>query len=100
MAFKKGASAVVIRFESGAIGYHGATSGARVTRISYGFQIQTRKGMLEYDHYYGEIRHFTECVLEKKAPMTDGRSALRSRRVIWALYNAEHNHMLADLRGI
>ena len=135
---KEGTSAVVMRFESGAIGYHGATWGARGTRLGYDFQIQTEKGMLEYDHYSGEIRlydqdgehqpagtlpqqkysilwtreeqigkqtqheirHFTECVLEGKTPMTDGRSALRSLRVIWALYNAEHNHMLADLRGI
>ena len=135
---KEGTSAVVMRFESGAIGYHGATWGARGTRLSYDFQIQTEKGMLEYDHSSGEIRlydeegehqpagtisqqkysilwtreeqigkqtqheirHFTECVLEGKTPMTDGRSALRSLRVIWALYNAEHNHMLADLRGI
>ena len=135
---KEGTSAVIMRFESGAIGYHGATWGARGTRLSYDFQIQTEKGMLEYDHSSGEIRlydeegehqpagtiaqqkysilwtreeqigkqtqheirHFTECVLEGKTPMTDGRSALRSLRVIWALYNAEHNHMLADLRGI
>lgn len=135
---KEGTSAVVMRFESGAIGYHGATWGARGTRLSYDFQIQTEKGMLEYDHSSGEIRlydeegehqpagtiaqqkysvlwkrdeqigkqtqheirHFTECVLEGKTPMTDGRSALRSLRVIWELYNAEKNHKLADLRGI
>ena len=135
---KEGTSAVVLRFESGAIGYHGATWGARGTRLAYDFQIQTEKGMLEYEHMSGEvrvynengehkpggaaesqkysviwkrdeqpgkmtqheIRHFTDCVLNKKTPLTDGRSALRSLRVIWALYNAEHNHMLADLRGI
>ena len=135
---KEGTSALIMRFESGAIGYHGATWGARGTRLSYDFQIQTEKAMLEYDHSSGEIRkydeegehqpagtisqqkysvlwkrseqigkqtqheirHFTDCVLNKKTPMTDGRSALRSLRVIWELYNAEHNHKLADLRGI
>jgi predicted dehydrogenase len=38
---KEGTSAVILRFESGAIGYHGATWGARGTRLSYDFQIQT-----------------------------------------------------------
>ena len=47
-----------------------------------------------------EIAHFTDCVLNHKTPITDGRSALRSLRVIWELYNAEKNHKLADLRGI
>ena len=135
---KEGTSAVILRFESGAIGYHGATWGARGTRLSYDFQIQTEKGLLEYDHSSGEIRlyneegehqpagtiaqqkysvvwnrdeepgkmtqheiaHFTDCVLNHKTPITDGRSALRSLRVIWELYNAEKNHKLADLRGI
>ncbi|MBP3605723.1 MAG: Gfo/Idh/MocA family oxidoreductase [Clostridia bacterium] len=137
---KEGTSAVILRFESGAIGYHGATWGARGTRLGYDFQIQCEKGMLEYEHMDGEVRvynengthqpgyiegnknrrysivwkreeemgkmtqheiaHFTDCVLNHKKPMTDGRSALRSLRVIWELYNAEKNHKLADLRGI
>ena len=137
---KEGTSAVILRFESGAIGYHGATWGARGTRLGYDFQIQTEKAMLEYEHMSGEVRvydengehrpgfhdenknakytvvwkrdeamgkmtqheiaHFTDCVLNHKKPMTDGRSALRSLRVIWELYNAEKNHKLADLRGI
>ncbi len=137
---KEGTSALILRFESGAIGYHGATWGARGTRLGYDFQIQCEKGMLEYDHTGGEVRvydengehrpgyneenknrkytvvwkrdedagkmtqheiaHFTDCVLNHKTPITDGRSALRSLRVIWELYNAEKNHKLADLRGI
>jgi hypothetical protein len=39
-------------------------------------------------------------VLEDKKPFTDGRTALQSLRVIWALYNAEKNEKLADLRGL
>ena len=137
---KEGTSAVILKFENGAIGYHGATWGARGTRLGYDFQIQTEKAMLEYDHTSGEVRvydengehrpgyneenknrkyavvwnrdeepgkmtqheiaHFTDCVLNHKTPITDGRSALRSLRVIWELYNAENNHKLADLRGI
>lgn len=135
---REGTSAVTIKFKNGAIGYHGATWGARGTRLAYDFQIQTEKGLLDYEHRSGEIRfydgiavhepgetyspqrskviwkradglgkqtqheirHFTECVLEDKEPLTSGRVALQSLRVIWALYNAENNHTLADLRGL
>ena len=133
---KEGTSAVTIKFENGAIGYHGATWGARGTRLGYDFQIQTEKGMLEYDHQTGEvllydknrehdpgeilekvdkkvlftydpgkptqheIRHFAECVLEDKIPMTDCHSALQSVRVIWKLYDAEKFGIVADLRGL
>ena len=134
----EGTSALVMKFENGTVGYHGATWGARGTRLAYDFQIQTEKGMLEYDHTSGElrlyngcgehtpggsserqsytilwkrdggksketqheIRHFTECVLEDKTPLTDGKTAIQSLRVIWKLYNAEQNNMLADLRGL
>ena len=47
-----------------------------------------------------EIRHFADCVLNDKKPLTDGRSALQGLRVIWKLYNAEDNGILADLRGL
>ena len=136
---REGTSAVVMKFANGAIGYHGATWGARGTRMAYDFQIQTEKGMLEFEYNSGEIRfyngsgehvpnggnesqtynilwrrddiytnkqtqyeikHFAECVLEDKKPFTDGRTALQSLRVIWALYNAEKNDKLADLRGL
>jgi len=135
---REGTSAVVLKFESGAIGYHGATWGARGTRQDYDFQIHTEKGMLEYEHASGEvrlydgalmhkpgeilerqkctvlwtrdanrdkqtqyeIRHFAECVLTGKKPLTDGRTALQSLRVIWELYNAERNGIMADLRGL
>ena len=133
----EGTSAVTIKFKNGAIGYHGATWGARGTRLGYDFQIQTEKGLLEYAHNYREvrlynqeavhvpgvvsnmgydviwkrdsdtreetqheIRYFADCVLNDKKPLTDGRSALQGLRVIWALYNAEKNGILADLRGL
>ena len=134
---KEGTSAVTIKFKNGAVGYHGATWGARGTRLGYDFQIQTEKGLLEYAHNYREvrlynqeavhvpgvvsnmgydviwkrdsdtreetqheIRYFADCVLNDKKPLTDGRSALQGLRVIWALYNAEKNGILADLRGL
>lgn len=135
---REGTSALVMKFENGVVGYHGATWGARGTRLAYDFQVQTEKGLLEYEHRSGEVRlyngsgahvpgggtekqsynilwkrdgetsketqheikHFTECVLEDKTPLTNGRSALQGLRVIWALYNAEENNVLADLRGL
>ena len=59
---KEGTSAAIFYFENGAIGYHGATWGARGTRMSYDFQIQTEKGMLEYDHYEGKIKLYDASV--------------------------------------
>ncbi len=134
---REGTSALVMKFENGVVGYHGATWGARGTRLGYDFQIQTEKGMLEYEHYSGEIRiyngsgihrpgeranqsynvlwkregatsketqheiaHFVDCVENDKLPLTNGRVALQGLRVIWALYNAEENNTLADLRGL
>ena len=134
---REGTSALVMKFESGALAYHGATWGARGTRLGYDFQIQTEKGMLEYDHANGmvrfysgskkhepgtienqnykvlwlregpttkhtefEIAHFAECVKMGKKPLTDGRTALQSLRVIWALYDAERHGVMADLRGL
>ena len=135
---REGTSALVMKFKNGAIGYHGATWGARGSRLSYDFQVMTEKGLLDYEHASGEIRfyngngvhkpdggserqqynviwkrgerlgkstqyeirHFADCVLNDKKPLTDGRSALQSLRVIWELYDAEKNHRLADLRGL
>ena len=134
---REGTSAATIEFENGAIGYHGATWGARGTRLGYDFQIQMEKGMLEYEHASGqvrlydassahvpgqsetfsykvlwereqsanketqhEMRHFADCVLNGKKPLTDGRSALQGLRVIWKMYDAERFNWIADLRGL
>ena len=135
---REGTSALVMKFENGVVGYHGATWGARGTRLAYDFQVQTEKGLLEYEHTVGEvrlyngsgdhkpgeatekqsynvlwkrageasketqheIRHFTECVLEDKTPLTNGRAALQGLRVIWKLYDAEKHGVMADLRGL
>ena len=133
---REGTSAVTMKFASGAVAYHGATWGARGTRLGYDFQVHTEKGLLDYDHragtitYYSkeeahepgkpsknskkilwdegtgqkhtnmEIDHFVDCVLNGKTPMTSGRTALESLRVIWKIYEAEKNNTIADLRGI
>ena len=47
-----------------------------------------------------EIRHFADCVLNGKKPLTDGHSALQGLRVIWKLYDAEQHNTVADLRGL
>lgn len=134
---KEGTSAATILFENGAIGYHGATWGARGSRLGWDVQIQTEKGMLEFDRYLGqiklydgvvahkpgeperlsykvlwetddafqkqtqyEIRHFVNCIRTGEKPMVDGRVALQSLRVIWAMYDAEKHNVVADLRGM
>jgi len=47
-----------------------------------------------------EINHFIDCVLHDKQPLTDGRSALESCRLIWKLYEAEEKGVIADLTDI
>lgn len=142
---KEGTSTAIMQFESGAIGYHGATWGARGSRMRVDYQIQTEKGMLEYhrlsdtirlyddhtEHIPGvtetnntykilwqgadsnkhtgklpskhtqfEILHFIDCIKNGKRPITDGRATLQGLRAIWAMYEAEKNNVVADLRGL
>ena len=133
---REGTSSVTMKFENGAVAYHGATWGARGTRLGYDFQIQTEKGLLDYDHGKGtitfysrseihkpgeparntvaviwnqgdgkkqtqhEINHFVDCVITGTTPLTSGRTALESLRVIWKLYDAEKTNTVADLRDI
>ena len=44
---KEGTSNVTMKFESGALGYHAGTWGARGTRLGYSFHAHGEKGMLE-----------------------------------------------------
>jgi len=53
---REGTSALIMKFENGALGYHGATWGARGTRLGFDFQIQMEKAMLEYDGRAKEVR--------------------------------------------
>lgn len=136
---KEGTSVAIFKFESGAVAYHGATWGARGTKMGYDFQIITDKGILDYEVKTGEVRfysslvlhdpavieqktpykvlyklsdeehgksthleisHFIDCVNNHKRPITDGRSALQSLRIIWKMYDAEKHGVVADLRGL
>ena len=134
---REGTSDLIMKFEGGINAYHGATWGAKGSKLGYNFQLHMEKGMLEYDHAAGEIRlyngngihkpgesekfsydilwsrggpasketqheirHFADCVFNDKVPNTNARQSLQSLRVIWALYNAEHNNEIADLRGL
>ena len=136
---REGTSVVTMKFENGALGYHGATWGSRGTRLGCDFQIITEKGLLEFDFREGtvklydslcehvpgevdrqpnefkilwsrdaeanketqhEVKHFVDCVMNDKKPLTDGRSSLQSLRVIWKMYDAEKQGIIADLRGL
>ena len=49
---------------------------------------------------YREINHFADCILNDKYPLTDAWSAIESNRLIWKLYEAEENGIVADLSDI
>ena len=136
--YKEGTSAVMLQFEGGAIGYHGATWTAKGSRLGWSIHILMENGaMLEYhkteepeirlydndptvnghEIYKYEViwkqtasnptrwykylnlqmEHFAECVREKKTPITDGESAMKSLEVIWELYDAEKRNYIPDL---
>ena len=56
----EGTSVAIFKFESGALGYHGATWGARGTKLGWDCQIMTEKGLLEYDRAAGEIKLYNQ----------------------------------------
>lgn len=47
-----------------------------------------------------ENQHFIDCILNDKTPITNGKDAIQSLRVIWKLYEAEEKGEIADLRGL
>jgi len=47
-----------------------------------------------------EIAHFLECIRTGKPPRTTARESLQGLRVIWRLYRAEEEGVVADLRGL
>ena len=126
----EGTSNVSLRFENNALGYHFGTWGARGTRLKYSFHAHCEGGMLEAQvtqgrlilhrgaeedtagrekllletepgkHVERELTHFVECIETKGRPLTDAERSLQSLRVIWRLYEAERQHVVADLRGL
>ena len=55
---REGTSVAIFKFQSGALGYHGATWGARGSRLGWCYQVMTDKGLLDYDLTTGEIRFY------------------------------------------
>jgi len=120
---KEGTSNVSMKFESGALGYHFGTWGAKGTRLGYSIHAHCTEGMIECDIHGGrllahtpdgvetlmeaeqgkyvqsELAHFLECVETGRRPLTDARTSLQGLRVIWRLYEAESRGEVADLRG-
>ncbi len=126
----EGTSNVTLRFANGALGYHFGTWGAKGTRLQYSFHAHCTQGMLEGQisqgrlllhqgaqeaergherllfetdlgkHVENELMHFVECLEHGRRPLTDGLRSLQSLRVIWKLYEAEAQGMVADLRAI
>lgn len=122
---REGTSNVSIEFESGALGYHFGTWGAKGSHHRYCTQAHFEDCMLELNvsdgliyeyrwneepklvdqvkigkNTYYELRYFAECVLMGKPVLTDGFDSLQGLRVIWELYEAEEKGIVADLRGL
>lgn len=51
-------------------------------------------------HLGGELIHFIDCLDTGATPLTDGPGSLQGLRVIWRLYAAERDGVVADLRGL
>ena len=58
---REGTSTAIFKFENGALGYHGATWGARGTRLAWDCQIMTEKGLLDFDRFKGMIKFYGQA---------------------------------------
>ncbi|MBI2300404.1 MAG: Gfo/Idh/MocA family oxidoreductase [Armatimonadetes bacterium] len=119
----EGTSNVQIQFADGPLGYHFGTWGAKGTRLRYSFQAHGTEGMLDArvsqgqlysivggeeklifeaplgKHTENEMRHFLDCVETGATPLTDGPGSVQGLKVIWRMYEAEQQGVVADLRG-
>lgn len=68
---REGTSAAIFQFENGVVGYHGGTWGARGTRLGYDFQVQTEKGLLEYEYGSGELRLYDQSAVHIPGQSTE-----------------------------
>jgi len=75
---KEGTSAAIFKFENGALGYHGATWGARGTRLAWDCQIMMEKGMLEFDRFEGVIKLYN-----KNSEHSFGQAETQSYEILW-----------------
>ena len=94
---REGTSAAVLQFESGALAYHGATWGARGTRLGWDIQVQTEKGMLEYSTTLDGSKIFLYDQLANHRPGVDESA---KRQIIWEQSaeggNAKFTHFEID----
>lgn len=121
---KEGTSNVSMEFESGALGYHFGTWGAKGTRLRYSIHAHCTEGMLDAQLSAGkliaiqgkeetvlleseqgkktaeEMQHFLDCLDSGQTPLTNGPDSLQGLRVIWRLYEAEQQGIVADLSGL
>ena len=75
---REGTSVAIFKFENGALGYHGATWGARGTRLGWDCQVMTEKGLLDYDRFKGVIKLYSQSQ-EHNFGSTDNQSY----KIIW-----------------
>ena len=67
---REGTSNMCVEFESGALGYHFGTWGARGTRLGYSFHAHCEKGMIELNLAKGQVLHLETA--EKHVPADEG----------------------------
>jgi len=126
----EGTSNATMKFANGALGYHFGTWGAKGTRLRYAIHAHCTEAMIEGQvsdgkiflhqgakegengqetllfradpgkHVENELIHFVTSVESGQRPLTDGIRSLQSLRVIWKLYEAEEEGVVADLRGL
>ena len=75
----EGTSNIIIAFESGALGYHFGTWGARGTKNGYNFQIHCTEGMLEYNHQEGKVYLYSGLVKDGARSVENSKSP----KVLW-----------------
>jgi predicted dehydrogenase len=127
---KEGTSHVSMEFEGGVLGYHAGTWGARGTKLRNSMHIHTDRGMIEFTgdrgelifhrgaredepggeeviasveggkHLEREMAHFLDCIASGETPRTNAEDSVQGLRVVWKLYEAEENNVVADLRGL
>jgi predicted dehydrogenase len=51
-------------------------------------------------HLECEMEHFLDCIETGREPLTNAVDSLQGLRLIWKLYEADENNVIADLRGL
>ena len=61
---------------------------------------QKEEVLMEIEHTKNtelEMAHFIDCIQTGRQPLTDGAGSLEGLQIIWKLYEAEENNVVADL---